>query len=68
MDGKIREMAVKGRCVIASLAKVIKGKNVSMLVKRGLRNSILLPRLTYGSEIWAWNRLAFNIILFLDPR
>lgn len=27
-----------------------------MEVKRGLRNSILLPKLTYGSETWTWNR------------
>ncbi len=26
-----------------------------MDVKRGLRNSILLPTLTYGSENWTWN-------------
>ncbi len=29
--------------------------SVSMDVKRGLRNSILLPILTYGSENWTWN-------------
>ncbi len=33
----------------------MKGRNVSMDVKRGLRNSILLPTLTYGSENWTWN-------------
>ena len=27
-----------------------------MEVKRGLRNSILLLILTYGSEMWMWNR------------
>ncbi len=27
-----------------------------MEVKRGIRNSILLPTLTYGSETWMWNR------------
>ncbi len=26
-----------------------------MDVKRGLRNSILLPTLTYGSDNWTWN-------------
>ncbi len=26
-----------------------------MEVKRGLRNSILWPTLTYGLEIWTWN-------------
>ncbi len=55
MDGEIRERAVKGRSVIGSLARVMKGRNVSMEVKRGLKNSILLPTLTYGSETWTWN-------------
>ncbi len=31
-------------------------RNVSMGVKRGLRNSILLPTLTYGSKKWTWSR------------
>ncbi len=47
---EVRERAVKGRSVIGSLAKVMKGRNVSMEVKRGLRNGILLPTLTYGPE------------------
>ncbi len=34
----------------------MKARNVSMEVKRGLRNSILLPTLMYGSETWTWNR------------
>ncbi len=55
MDGEMRGKAVKGRSVIGSLAKVIKGRNVSMKVKTGLRNSILLPTLTYGSQTWMWN-------------
>ncbi len=27
-----------------------------MVVKRGLRNSIFLPTLSYGSENWTWSR------------
>ncbi len=46
---------MKGRGVVGSLTGVMKGRNVSMDVKRGLRNSILLPTLTYGSENWTWN-------------
>ncbi len=57
MEGEVRERAVKGRSVIGSLAKVTRGWNVSMEVKRGLRNSILLPTLTYGSETWMWIRV-----------
>ncbi len=39
---------------MGSLAGVMKGRNVSMDVKRSLRNSILLPTLTFGSENWTW--------------
>ncbi len=46
---------MKGRSVVGSLAGVMKGRNVSMDVKRALRNSILLLTLTYGSENWTWN-------------
>ncbi len=35
MEGEIRVM--KGRSVVGSLAGVMKGRNVSMDVKRGLR-------------------------------
>ncbi len=55
MEGEIRERVMKGRSVVGSLAGVMKGRNVSMDVKRGLRNSTLLPTLTYGSENWTWN-------------
>ncbi len=43
MEGEIRERVMKGGNVVGSLAKVMKGRNVSMDVKRGLRNGILLP-------------------------
>ena len=56
MERKIRERAVKGRCVIGSLARVMRGKYVSMEVKKGLMNSICLPTLMYGSETCTWNR------------
>ncbi len=45
-EGEIKVMI--GRSVVGSLAGVMKGRNVSMDVKRGLRNSILLPTL----NIW----------------
>ncbi len=56
MEGEVSERAVKGGRVVGSLARVKRGRNVSMEVKRGLRNSILLPTLTYGSKTWMWNR------------
>ncbi len=55
MEGEIRERVMKGRSVVGSLTGVMKGRNVLMDMKRGLRNSILLPTLTYGSENWTWN-------------
>ncbi len=53
---EVGERAVKGRRVMGSLARVMRGRNVSMEVKRGPRNSIVLPTLMYGSETWMWNR------------
>ncbi len=47
---------MKGWSVIGSLARDMKGRNVSIQVKTSLMNSILLPTLTYGSETWAWNK------------
>ncbi len=55
MEGEIREQVMKGRSVVGSFIGVMKGRNVCMDVKRGLRNSILLPTLTYGSDNWTWN-------------
>lgn len=49
---EVTETAVKGRSIIGTLARVKKGRNMSMEVKRGLRNSIFLPTLTYRSEMW----------------
>ncbi len=48
---------MKGRSVVGSLAGVMKGRSVSVDVKRGLRNNILLPTLAYGSKNWTWNEV-----------
>ena len=56
IEGEIREIAVKGRYVIGSLSRVMRERNVSMVIKRWLRNCILLPTLMYGSETWIQNR------------
>ena len=56
MEGKIRDKAVKGMCVIGSLARIMRGRNISIEVKRGLGKSILLSTLTYGLERRTWNR------------
>ncbi len=55
MEGKIRERRVKGRQVMGALERVMKGRNVSMAVKKGIRNSVILPTLSYASETWTWN-------------
>ncbi len=46
MEGEIREIAGKCMSVSGSLARVMRGRNVSVEVKKGLRHSILLPSLT----------------------
>ncbi len=55
MEGEIRERVMRGKSVVGSLAGITKGRNGSMDVKRGLRNSILLPTLTYRLENWTRN-------------
>ncbi len=34
------------------------GRSVSMEIKRDLRNTVIVPTLTYASETWAWNESA----------
>ncbi len=55
MEGEIRERTVKSRQVIGVLERVMKGRNVSMAVKKGIRNSIIILTLSYTSETWTWN-------------
>ena len=50
MEGEIRE-----RTVIGLLARIMRGRNVSMKAKRRSKNSIFLPTLTYGLQTWTWN-------------
>ncbi len=52
MEGEIRERTVKGRQVMGALERVMKGRNVSMAVKWGIRNSVILPTRSYSSETW----------------
>ena len=55
MEGEIRERTLQGRRAIGELGTVVKGRSMSTEVKKNLRNSIVLPTLTYGSELWKWN-------------
>ncbi len=55
MEGEIRERRVKGRQVMGALERVMKRRNVSIEVKNGIRNSVILPTLSYASETWTLN-------------
>ncbi len=54
-EGETRERALQGRKVVGSLGRIMKGRSVSMEVKRDLRDTVIVPTLTYASETWAWN-------------
>ncbi len=53
--GETRERALQKRKVVGSLGRIMKGRSVSMEVKRDLRNTVIVPIVTYASETWAWN-------------
>ncbi len=53
--GEKRERALQGRKVVGSLGSIMNGRSVSMEVKRDLRNTVIVPTLTYASETWARN-------------
>ncbi len=54
-----KERHEKGHCkeeeVVGSLRRIMNGRSVSMEVKMDLRNTVIVPTLTYASETWAWN-------------
>ncbi len=54
-EGETRERALQGRKAVGSLGSIINGISVSMEVKRDLRNTVIVPSLTYASTTWAWN-------------
>ncbi len=54
-EGETRERALQGRRVVGSLGRIMNCRSVSMEVKRDLRNTVIVPSLTYASETWAWN-------------
>ncbi len=55
MEGEIRVRTIKGRQVMGALERVMKGRNVSMTVKKGISNSVILPTLSYAAKTWTWN-------------
>ncbi len=46
---------MQGRKVVGSLGRVTNGRSVSMEIKRDLRNTVIVPTLTYASKTCAWN-------------
>ncbi len=54
-EGETRERALQGRKMVGSLGRIMNGRSVSMEVKRDLRNTVIVPTLTYASKTWAWN-------------
>ncbi len=54
-EGEIRERTVKGRQVMGALERVMKGRNVTIVVKWGTRNNVIPPTLSYALETWTWN-------------
>ncbi len=54
-EGETSERALQGRKVVRSLGHIMNGRSVSMEVKRDLRNTVIIPILTYANETWAWS-------------
>ncbi len=52
MEGETRERAVKWRKVVGSLGHMMKGRTVSIEVKKELRDGIIVPTITHASETW----------------
>ncbi len=54
-EGETREWELQGRKMVGSLVCILNGRSVSMEVKRDLRNTVIVPTLTYARKTWAWN-------------
>ncbi len=54
-EGETRERVLQGRKVVGSLSRMMNGRSVGMEVKRDLRNTVIVPTLTYSSETWSWS-------------
>ncbi|MEL7177812.1 MAG: reverse transcriptase domain-containing protein [Pseudomonadota bacterium] len=55
MEKEVKERVMQGKRVDGTLESIMRNKKVGLNVKKGLRDSIVLPTLTYGSETWTWN-------------
>ncbi len=61
-EGEIKERTLQGRRVVGSLGRIMNGRRVSMEVKRDLRNTIIVPTITYASETRSWNESQRSIM------
>ena len=52
MKGEMRERGVQESKVVGFLVCIIKGRRVSMEMKKGVRDGIFELTITYASEIW----------------
>ncbi len=52
-EGETRERALQGKKVVGSLGRIMKGRSVSMEVKKDLRNTVIVPTLLCESKTWA---------------
>ncbi len=68
MEGETRERVVQGRKVVESLGCMMKGRTVSMEVKKGLCDGIIVPTITYASETWVWNERQRSSIEAVEMR
>ncbi len=54
--GERKERALQDRTAIGSLEHIMNGRSVNMEARRDLRNSVIVPMLTYAGKTWAWNK------------
>ncbi len=45
----------EGRKVLGTLVRIMNGRSLSMEEKRDLRDTVIVPFLTYASETCTWN-------------
>ncbi len=55
MNLKYKRKGIARKEGVGSLGHIMKGRSVSMEVKRDLRNTVMVPTLKYARKTWAWN-------------
>ncbi len=52
MEGNIKDKSPQGRKVVGFVGRMMRERTVSKEVKKALRDSIIVPTVTYASETW----------------